>query len=61
MTTTRQQGADESVATDDVATDVATVKGAPVRAMALALWVVVGSLLAYGVAQTALKASALFG
>lgn len=35
--------------------------GAPVRAMALALWVVVGALLAYGIAQTAIKASALFG
>lgn len=35
--------------------------GAPVRAMALGLWVVVGSLLAYGVLQTVLKAAALFG
>jgi len=56
MTTTQQQVSDAPVATDDAA----TAKGAPVRAMALALWVVVGSLLAYGVAQTALKASALF-
>lgn len=29
--------------------------------LAVGLWVVVGSLLAYGVLQTALKASALFG
>ncbi|MCC2315483.1 MFS transporter small subunit [Cellulomonas xiejunii] len=57
MTTTQQPRTDEPVATDDVA----TVTGAPVRAMALALWVVVGSLLTYGVAQTALKAAALFG
>lgn len=35
--------------------------GAPVRVMALALWVVVGALLAYGIAQTVLKAAALFG
>lgn len=33
---------------------------APIRVMALALWVVVGSLLAYGIAQTVIKASALF-
>ncbi len=32
-----------------------------VRVMALALWVVVGSFLVYGIAQTVLKASALFG
>lgn len=31
-----------------------------VRATALALWVVVGSLLVYGIAQTVIKASALF-
>jgi hypothetical protein len=35
--------------------------GAPVRAMALGLWGVVGSLLTYGVLQTAIKAAALFG
>lgn len=29
--------------------------------LAVALWVVVGSLLCYGVVQTALKAAALFG
>ena len=34
--------------------------GAPVRAMAMGLWVVVGSLLCYGTAMTALKAAALF-
>lgn len=31
------------------------------RVMALALWAVVGSLLVYGVAETVVKASALFG
>lgn len=35
--------------------------GATIRVAAVALWGVVGSLLAYGVLQTALKASALFG
>lgn len=35
--------------------------GARATTLALGLWVVVGSLLAYGVLQTALKASALFG
>ena len=44
--------------TDDTAS---TSRAVPVRAMALALWVVVGSLLAYGIAQTVIKASALFG
>lgn len=39
----------------------AAPRGASVRAMALGLWGVVGSLLAYGVLQTALKAAALFG
>lgn len=45
------------------ALDLPTVAadGAPVRLMALGLWGVVGSLLAYGVVQTALKAAALFG
>lgn len=37
------------------------MRDAPVRAMALGLWGVVGSLLAYGVLQTAIKAAALFG
>jgi hypothetical protein len=36
-------------------------RGVPVRAMAFGLWGVVGSLLAYGVLQTTLKAAALFG
>lgn len=35
--------------------------GAAIRVAAVTLWVVVGSLLAYGVLQTVLKASALFG
>jgi hypothetical protein len=39
----------------------AAPRGVPVRAMAIGLWGVVGSLLAYGVLQTALKAAALFG
>jgi hypothetical protein len=34
--------------------------GAAIRVAAIALWGVVGSLLAYGVLQTVLKASALF-
>jgi hypothetical protein len=41
--------------------EVPASTGASVRAMALGLWVVVGSLLAYGVLQTAIKAAALFG
>lgn len=45
--------------TDDV--HEAPAGPAAVRTMALALWVVVGSLLAYGIAQTVVKASALFG
>lgn len=40
---------------------VATLPGAPVRVMAVALWGVVGSLLGYGILQTVLKAAALFG
>ncbi len=39
----------------------AAPRGVSVRAMAIGLWGVVGSLLAYGVLQTALKAAALFG
>ncbi|MHA3946646.1 MFS transporter small subunit [Cellulomonas bogoriensis] len=35
--------------------------GAPIRVMAFALWGVVGTLLGYGVLQTAIKAAALFG
>lgn len=42
-------------------TAASSMPGAPVRAMALGLWGVVGSLLAYGVLQTAIKAAALFG
>ncbi|GIG40473.1 MFS transporter small subunit [Cellulomonas phragmiteti] len=41
-------------------TEPAAGGSAPVRALAIALWVVVGSLLAYGIAQTVIKASALF-
>ena len=46
--------------TDDVP-EVPAAGPAAVRTMALALWVVVGALLAYGIAQTVVKASALFG
>ncbi|WP_250447276.1 hypothetical protein [Actinotalea sp. C106] len=35
--------------------------GATIRVMAVALWGVVGTLLGYGVLQTVIKASALFG
>lgn len=35
--------------------------GVGIRVAAVTLWGVVGSLLGYGVLQTALKASALFG
>lgn len=38
----------------------AVAAGGSVRAMAIGLWGVVGALLAYGVLQTAIKASALF-
>ena len=33
----------------------------PITSMAVALWVVVGGLLTYGVSQTVIKAAALFG
>ena len=57
MTTTQQP------VPADATVDVATPEAGPgaIRAMAIVLWVVVGSFLAYGVAQTVLKASALFG
>jgi|GEM_PF-1310530 len=42
------------------ADDVPAQVGASVRLMAIGLWVVVGSLLAYGIFQTVVKASALF-
>jgi len=57
MTTTQQP----------VPADATVPSGTPqagpgaIRVMAIVLWVVVGSFLAYGVAETALKASALFG
>ncbi len=35
--------------------------GTVIRALAIGLWVVVGSLLVYGIGQTVIKASALFG
>ena len=53
----------ESAPTETEAIELPTVAadGVSVRLMALGLWGVVGSLLAYGVVQTALKAAALFG
>lgn len=49
---------------EEIAEEIAALPmahgGAPVRAAAMALWAVVGVLLAYGVAQTAIKAAALF-
>lgn len=56
MTSDQQQDANDSVSL----TEPAGGAYGPVRAMSLALWVVVGSLLAYGIAQTVIKASALF-
>lgn len=50
----------EAVA-DVAGTTPAQAGGTRATSLALGLWVVVGSLLAYGVLQTALKASALFG
>lgn len=45
---------------DDVVTPPARPSGSgAVRAAAIGLWAVVGSLLAYGVLQTAVKAAAL--
>ena len=53
---------------DGAGADHPSVGARPVEApagravsLALGLWAVVGSLLAYGVLQTVLKASALFG
>lgn len=42
------------------AEEPAVAAGGSVRAMAIGLWGVVGTLLGYGVLQTAIKASALF-
>ena len=47
--------------THDAPVEAKEAGPAAVRTMALALWVVVGCLLAYGIAQTVVKASALFG
>lgn len=54
------------VATPDVtaatsATGAAPARGGQVHVLAMGLWAVVGSLLAYGVAQTVVKAASLFG
>lgn len=45
----------------DVAAAVPSTPGGRAAVLAMGLWVVVGGLLAYGVAQTVLKASALLG
>jgi len=42
-------------------TEVTAGSGAVIRTMAISLWVVVSCLLAYGIGQTVIKASALFG
>jgi hypothetical protein len=47
--------------TDAAVAAVPATQPAPVRLMALGLWGVVGSLLAYGIVMTVIKASALFG
>lgn len=46
---------------DDVPAAVAPSGLLTVRTAALSLWVVVGTLLVYGVSQTVIKAAALFG
>jgi MFS family permease len=51
---------DDELAEDEAAAPAAHA-GPVLRAVALALWVVVGSLLAYGVAMTVVRAAALFG
>ena len=53
--------ADTDAAMSQVSEPAAPAVGAGVRTAALVQWAVVGSLLAYGVSQTAVKAAALFG
>ena len=50
-----------AVSTSDAPAPTPAPAGATIRVMAVALWGVVGTLLGYGVLQTILKASALFG
>ncbi|EYR62531.1 hypothetical protein N866_07765 [Actinotalea ferrariae CF5-4] len=55
----------DAVATDpqvsaDVPAEHPAGSGTAIRVAAVALWGVVGSLLGYGILQTALKAAALF-
>ena len=50
----------EVVALEAELTEPAPHSGAVITAMATGLWVVVGSLLAYGITMTVIKASALF-
>ena len=54
MTTTPPAAAPATPAT------VAPAGAGPITMMAIGLWVIVGSLLAYGVVMTAIKATALF-
>lgn len=63
MTTTDTVIDRTEATTTTAAPEPEVVAGAGGRAtsLALGLWVVVGGLLAYGVLQTALKASAIFG
>ena len=55
MTVTSTQTAPTAAAEEAVVAAAGSV-----RAMAIGLWGVVGTLLGYGVLQTAIKASALF-
>ncbi len=46
----------------DASPEVAPAQpGLAIRGMAVGLWAVVGTLLGYGILQTAIKAAALFG
>ncbi len=53
--------AETTATTTRAADEVAAPAAGRVTVMAVALWAVVGSLLAYGIAMTVIKASALFG
>jgi hypothetical protein len=45
----------------EAVTEAAAPAKSRITSLAIGLWVVVGSLLGYGILQTAIKASALFG
>lgn len=51
----------EAVTTAPAVPEAPAKVGAPIKAMALSLWGVVGSLLTYGIVMTAIKAASLFG